>query len=420
MASPYKKSSRSSLVDMSSRITSPNGGPYVTSNNYTATATGVKYSRGNRGYRNLARATGDVGGSFFVHKSEFGIGPRGHATAKVGIFDYEYNGYILPYTLSAIRTVPAFTFAFNDDTVWNNGLGDNTLKGLGAKAVARSLPTNSNASVAVTVGELRKDGLPHIVGKDILKSRARDYKAMGSEYLNIEFGWKPFVSDLKKFAKSVTKSSEILERYYSESGKDVNRSYSFGAPATVFYHDSTVNNYLSPSNSDTQVASSNVFGTPRGTLHRVERYEQSVWFNGCFRYHAIPRSSGFYDRIARYAKEADILYGVELTPSTLWDLSPWTWAADWFADCGDVIHNLSAFAQDGLTMKYGYLMRQLMREHTYELTGFNACGITSTNAYSRNIVRQRVKANPFGFGLTDGDLTDRQWAILAAIGISRS
>jgi hypothetical protein len=33
--------------------------------------------------------------------------------------------------------------------------------------------------------------------------------------------------------------------------------------------------------------------------------------------------------------------------------------------------------------------------------------------------KERIKATPFGFGLVDSDFTNRQWAILAALGITR-
>jgi hypothetical protein len=60
-------------------------------------------------------------------------------------------------------------------------------------------------------------------------------------------------------------------------------------------------------------------------------------------------------------------------------------------------------------------------EDTYTHSGVNLkTGPTGpVSQVFRTVYKRRVKAHPYGFGLTDGDLSPRQLAILAALGISR-
>ena len=123
----------------------------------------------------------------------------------------------------------------------------------------------------------------------------------------------------------------------------------------------------------------------------------------------------------RAATRASVLLGIELTPEVLWNLTPWSWAADWFANMGDVLSNVSDFANDGLVMHYGYMMETSHVTHTYDLHGHGLNGVESPLTLTfENIQKQRIKASPFGFGLTWESFTPRQLAILAALGISRT
>lgn len=111
-----------------------------------------------------------------------------------------------------------------------------------------------------------------------------------------------------------------------------------------------------------------------------------------------------------------------MTPETLWNITPWTWLADWFANSGDVISNISAVGADNLVMRYGYLMQEATRKYLTVHSGFTALETDVPSTFSGAAVytaKSRIGASPYGFGLTMGDFTPRQVAILAAIGITR-
>jgi roadblock/LC7 domain-containing protein len=128
------------------------------------------------------------------------------------------------------------------------------------------------------------------------------------------------------------------------------------------------------------------------------------------------------DRIARNAAEARKLSGLELTPETVWNLAPWSWAVDWEGNIGDVLHNVSRFSQDGLVMRYGYIMQQKTAEIDYTLSFNGRLNRSPKTDLRLKVIAEskiRRRATPFGFGFDMTALTGRQSAILGALGISR-
>lgn len=288
-------------------------------------------------------------------------------------------------------------------------ISDFTLAGRGTTLIARSLPTNPAASLSTFLGELREDGLPHLPG-----SAARETtsvaRSAGSEYLNVEFGWLPFVSDLRKFAYAVKHSHEILSHYVKQSDKKIRVRYGF------------------PSTSSTRVSYAGGFANPLGmniamTGSVSEQTEDKTWFSGAFRYH-VPVGNSTWSRLARYEALSNHLLGSRITPETVWNVAPWSWAVDWFTNTGDVIHNISALATDGLVMQYGYAMNTVSSvcRYQYKVVNPSSYGLPSDGLLSatyEQLWSRRIAANPFGFSATDLSLTKRQTAVLAALGLTR-
>jgi len=78
-----------------------------------------------------------------------------------------------------------------------------TMVAAGTKAISLIIPTNPLAGLAASLGELRNDGLPGVPGRDLYLSLLKRYQAgykigkIGSEYLNIVFGWAPTIKTRK-------------------------------------------------------------------------------------------------------------------------------------------------------------------------------------------------------------------------------
>lgn len=289
---------------------------------------------------------------------------------------------------------------------------------LGGSAISRAAPARPEAGLTVSLIELVRDGVPSILSQTAklrhdprsLEANASAFRGMGKDYLNLEFGWKPFVADIRAMAQAVVNQERILADLTRNSGRRVRRRYEF-APVTTSTedYDSFKPWPLQGSNLLVQASHRRSTSTTRRT-----------WFAGEFIYR-VPKLDG----IGGVGAKARHLLGLDLTPSTLWNAAPWTWLADWQSNAGDVLANISAMSADDLVMRYGYLMQASEYKVTSTHSGLSPAGgvsgslpstLSSTVTYSW---KTRIRASPFGFGLTTEDFTPRQWAVLAALGISR-
>jgi hypothetical protein len=77
---------------------------------------------------------------------------------------------------------------------------------------------------------------------------------------------------------------------------------------------------------------------------------------------------------------------------------------------------------DGLVMHYGYVMEHVVESDEIVLSGWTPQKGSFPSDLKIVVVREtktRLRASPYGFGLTFEDFSPRQLAILAALGISR-
>lgn len=286
------------------------------------------------------------------------------------------------------------------------------LMAIGSEFVASALPTNPTASASVAIAEFYREGIPRMVGSTVLRDKTSFFRSLGGEYLNLEFGWKPLVNDVRQAAKAIIDSDAILKQLVRDSGRDVHRRrYSQKMRWSEIAWDANV-----PAASGLPGW---IFASPN-RHQQIHSYERRNWFSGCFTYHYDP---GHMSEVERIVTQARLLYGIELTPETLWNLAPWSWLVDWVTNVGPVLHNLSAFQNDGLVMRYGYVMEENLRDVRY----INDRGDIPFGTdlpprvveRFRGIRKLRRKATPFGFGLDAAGFSTRQWAILAALGITR-
>lgn len=281
------------------------------------------------------------------------------------------------------------------------------LDSFGTTAIARTAPTNPAFDMATALAELHRDGIPAMVGSSLFyRDATKLARSAGSEYLNVEFGWKPLLRDVQGFAASVKNSHQILESYRKGSDKKIRVSYDMNSG------DET------RSYSGTGVLSSPTYTSGQGTVSQTKRSRQ--WFAGAFRYH-IPSSDTQVGKMKQWASMADHLLGVKVTPETLWNIAPWSWAADWFGTTGDVLANVSNLGRDGLVLQYGYSMAHSVIDS--RITATYTARYGQSTSCSRHMVKeykQRRPATPYGFGINLESLSAKQVAIIAALGLSRT
>lgn len=310
-------------------------------------------------------------------------------------------------------------FAYRDDQAGIKGnhfpdtppIDESYLTNRGTTAVSRSAPTNPAVSLVNALGELKRDGLPDVPGVQTWQSRAQVARSAGSEYLNVEFGWKPLLSDIRKTVSALKKSHDLIEQYIRDAGRNIQRHYVFPSERSTEITDMGMA-YPGP------VYINSTF-TTQGRLTRTRVTTKETWFDGCFTYYLSPGDS-FLQKAKRYEQLSNQVLGTRITPEVLWNLTPWSWAADWVADFGAILANISAFLFDGQVLRYGYLMQTSIVEDTYTLKGASIAGrpLDLWQTFG-TVSKVRRRATPYGFGLDLSSFTDKQWAILAALGLSR-
>lgn len=286
-------------------------------------------------------------------------------------------------------------------------VSDSELDSNGTTAIARTAPTNPAFDMSTALGELAQDGFPMVTGGSLFKERVQAARSAGGEYLNVEFGWLPLVRDLQSFAKTVKDSHKILDQYRKGSDTKIRTAYDFSPSETT-------RTYIGGGFLSHPVLES----SGQGTLSETHR--SKAWFRGAFRYH-IPVADDVLGKFQQWSSMSDHLLGWKVTPETVWNIAPWSWAADWFGNTGDVLANVSNLGKDGLVLQYGYSMAHRQRHIQLTATFNERYGqtITPTRDYMYEWKRRRP-ATPYGFGVNLQTLSAKQIAIIAALGLSRT
>jgi hypothetical protein len=292
---------------------------------------------------------------------------------------------------------------------------------LGTEMIKRALPTSASTNMTQALAELLSEGVrvPNLDFKPSRKTVEDAYGHAADAYLTYEFGWKPLYSDIVSLINSLKKANAIIKQYSRDSGKFVRRRSSLPATSTTtttYVPDDTTGIGGSVSNISWRRLTGNTY---------TSEIKTDVWFSGSFTYF-VPVSDDVVAKLERFEALANKVLGVRVQPDTLWELTPWSWLVDWVTNVGDVLSNAVAFQNDGLVMRYGYLMRRTRirtvcsADFDYPVgnTGERKT-VTVTNLFTSD-VKQRMRATPYGFGLTTDAFSVRQWAILAALGISRA
>lgn len=297
---------------------------------------------------------------------------------------------------------------------WSSSSSD--MLDFGSRAIHATQPLRPNASAAQFIGELF-EGLPQMAGAAFLKDRAHILRSAGSEYLNVEFGWLPFISDLRKMATALRRSTAILTQLSRDNGRLVRRRFAF---PTKIENVAPVNLPINQMYNPKYGIDYSYLRSPKPT-QKYTRTETSVWFAGAFTY-AIPTDEGLLGRMQALSAKSNVLFGTRLTPDVLWELAPWSWLIDWKLGVGNLLSNASAYSDDGLVIRYGYLMRHIRKEVVYQAQPQETnlgWGLPLSFTTLLMDSKERMRATPYGFGVSPSSFSDTQWTILGALGMTR-
>lgn len=359
----------------------------------------------------LGETDRDVGGDFDTYKSELVYLSHPYMKLETSATGSRktYEG---PVFMSGTRALKA-----SEITPLYSSF--NSLNAAGATAIARCSPVSSQSELLTSAAETLKDGLPALAGVTTWKNRAQLSKGAGSEYLNAQFGWIPLVSDVRDAAKAFRNTAKILNQMKRDSGRNVRRRYEFPIERTTEILLERVDSTAFASVVGTAPLGSDFFSSHAGSQYHIRETTRSVWFSGAFTYH-MPADDTQIGKLVSAYQMYDKLYGVGLTPELLWNLTPWSWATDWFANTGDILANASDMALYGQILRYGYLMEKTTVIDRRKITGrFKGLPENTYESIVKTTIKRRIRANPFGFGISFDSLNNYQLGILAALGMSR-
>jgi hypothetical protein len=280
--------------------------------------------------------------------------------------------------------------------------------------------------LALFIAELRelpgqiKDALLHFK-KDYWRFLRAKYprhvalkKARGkiaSDWLALNFGWMPLLSDVVKLYTSVKDMDKHIHNFmrmhdrWQHRGGTIDKVDEFDTIKSSLTN--TAHSWNHSTNSD--------FFTGAGSYDIYRKMTRTAWFSAMMKYYIpdISRSKwkprDFCNRVLR----------TDITPETLYNLIPFSWLADWFSNLGDVVSNISDYKD--LVCKYAYVMCETDVEYTIRST-VDLKGLQFTQEHHTWTFRinrkSRRKAHPFGFNIVPADLSPRQISILLALGLS--
>jgi len=385
------------------------------------------------GHYRLPNGSWSGGSSFLVVKQK-----QLHGDEWIGDYVSEFTnyGHVLTKGLSYVGlgpppAVPALSYASQEIQ---------KAKAFYSTGVNRTKPGRPEASLGQFLIELRD--LPKIplqslwwaltkaplkVWPRIILSRLKKYRSLGNEYLNVEFGWAPFIRDLRKVFYLMVNIDKRLAQIVRDNGRSIRRKATLSETSSITMADAgTVPRpferlYRIPPSTGAPGSSS---------YYCYDSTSEKVWFSAAYRYWVPDVQSWGWNARARLA-----LFGALPTPELLWEVLPWSWLIDWFSNVGDVIANVSDGAVDNLVFLYSFVMmeskttRVAICDVTQERRDLTQLGSVRTHVPAcvhrfrserETVIKRRVGGgNPFGLDVGLSSLSGRQLGILAALGISR-
>jgi hypothetical protein len=252
--------------------------------------------------------------------------------------------------------------------------------------------------------------------------RALSSRELSDQFLNQQFGWVPFLSDVSAFTNTFLHADDIVGKISHQNGQLVRRR--------VSVYDDSQSDLLQVVGFDNLTTLWPV-GLPEHfipaglqcTRELIETTSISISAMGAFRYYRPefdPRANEYWSALNQIKRQMTI-YGLRISPINLYRAYPWTWALDWISNASDYLEYVSDMLEDSLCAAYFYLMARKEIKRTVIWTIPFASGVL-TLPFSRTVeIKQRIPASsPFDFGLSWRNLSPRQLLIAAALGITRA
>lgn len=304
-------------------------------------------------------------------------------------------------------------------------------KSLATGLIASANPWAPKASLAVTVMELLTGDVPSVFKnlRRYLTDLQSLKKTAGSDWLNVQFGWVPLISDIMDAVKVLYQLHLLLygsnERRRGREGDLGTWSRFIDSTPSVSARNPILGSALGQKVVDTVGSASSPpnIAPPTGRWSRTFTVRADYRFSARYHRGARPNQTEF-----SYIDRAVELLGLELTPDVLWQLTPWTWLLDWATNLGSISQNLSTLDWSNVLLDYAYLTYRIRTDSSMSVvtpgrwTQGTALTYESPLFLSNRVTTDekiREQASPFGFSVNWNGLSPFQLSILAALGMSR-
>lgn len=357
------------------------------------------YKRYNSGGALIAQQTQSGDGTFY----------RSSITDEFGSHDLPFS--VDEYSVSGNTFNCNFKASDNYRTVIDGWSFDNTMllyshvtdpnvpssPALAVTCLKRTNPSKPHIDLPVALAELRD--LPDMVKRG--GETAAEKFAHGT--LQREFGYAPFLSDLRKlfsFKDKVQKRVELLSKFKDGPMLRKTKLYDSSVQGTI--------------PSDRTVVTAN-FGSLSATvtsITTVRRYYGYVTYTP-----NADMSKLIGDSDALRAKATEIIGGLTVDASTIWQGMPWSWLADWFGNLGDYLEahrNLLPLKADTPRICGPIETTVTLRLNGNAITGpLSTTYVHKRRGASRSLVSAAFPSADLPF------LTKRQVDILASLYVTR-
>lgn len=279
----------------------------------------------------------------------------------------------------------------------------------GVEAYSRMKPTKPSFQALNSLYELRE--VPAMLKQ---RFHFNDLKSLGDFHLALQFGWLALLRDCRNLYNAQQRMEKRLAWLLRHNGRPVRTRVDLMG---------------------SQVDNAPVSGEYYGNLYPIlvtqyyrrvpTHVEQTwttdkVWASAQFRYWLPPGPRGIVWR----TKMKAALFGLNPSPSVVWNAMPWTWLSDWFVNVGGLLENLDVGVANRLAADYYYVMREICWHRRRDSVGHfkdNAGRdlTVSGSALYEKFRKTRLHGDPFGLNTNQASLSGMQLSILGALGLSK-
>lgn len=353
-----------------------------------------------------------------------GYDDSGKNPDKVRVYDGAFSmGSDYGLNLGSVET-PGRMDVFNE-------VNPDNMTGLGNRAWNKLRPKVEIANLGQTLAEIGQvpqmlkttsKGFHDIwknMGGNISKGDLMSPKGIGDQFLNVQFGWKPFLRDMQDTYKVVSDFEAYQQKAVANNDTWTKRRFT---EDVVEKEDVLLRRGPSNDNETDPTLYQFVFIEPGSCYQTVTRKEFTrIWYKGVFKSYR-PEFDMSAPTVLRDMRQKLSLLGLRISPTLVYKVTPWTWLGDWFYNVGDFVQRVEDIATNSVMSQYFYVMRQKMISLEYRKVFKTKDGQTHDLRWVRSVEsKARAKnTNPWGFTTPPGGLSQGQLAIIAALGLSKS